>query len=90
MYGKENISLSPIDLQAMNFNSRTNSPGVNDFGCFKIDLFSYYLNGIVINSDKNSILAKMLYAAVDKTNFETKTYTPPNNTENEYIWLVPK
>jgi hypothetical protein len=55
-----------------------------------IDLFSYYLNGIVINSDKNSTLAKMLYAAVDKTNFETKTYTPPNNTENEYIWLVPK
>ena len=42
MYEKENISISPIDLQAMNFNSRTNSPGVNDFGCLKIDLYRYY------------------------------------------------
>jgi hypothetical protein len=55
-----------------------------------IDLFSYYLNGIVINIDRNSRLAKMLYESIDKTNFETKTYTPPNNTENEYILLVPK
>ena len=41
-YGKEKVSLSPIDLQPVNFNSRTNSPGYNDIGNKKMDFYYYY------------------------------------------------
>ena len=37
-----NVFFSPIDLQPMNFNSRTNSPGYDRYVVTKMELYKYY------------------------------------------------
>ena len=63
----------------------------------QLKYFSPYENCIIININikpdkynKRNKLATLIYRAIDKSNLDINIFTPPNNNETEYLFLVPK